>query len=251
MRPSAASAVIVVQWARHLGATVIGVVGSDAKVATARAHGLPRGAGARPRRSADRVKESVGGHGAHVVYDFGRQGHVFRVARFAAPARLDGDVTAMRRARCRRSRRSNWRRRGSLFLTRPTLFSYITQRRDLLRICARALRRDRSRCRAHRDRPDLPAARRATGAPRPRSPSHDRLDRTAALSNSSIKPVDRWLRRAAAWRPAAGAVRVPMRERGRRRRQVAQVREALAKEARCMRGRPTFPPARSSKRRAP
>jgi NADPH2:quinone reductase len=58
---------IVCQWAKHLGATVIGTVGSDAKAALARAHGCDHPI---PYENfAERVRAITDGEGVPVVYD--------------------------------------------------------------------------------------------------------------------------------------------------------------------------------------
>lgn len=122
---------LLVQWAHALGAHVVGVVGSPAKAALARAHGahevLLQGDGP----LAPRLREATQG-GAHVVYD--------GVGRDTFEASLDslrplgmmvtygnasGPVPPLAPLELGR--------RGSLFLTRPSLFHYIAARRDLLR----------------------------------------------------------------------------------------------------------------------
>ena len=60
---------IFCQWAKHLGATVIGTVGSDAKAALAAAHGCDHPVVYTRENFADRVLEITGGAGAHAVYD--------------------------------------------------------------------------------------------------------------------------------------------------------------------------------------
>ena len=60
---------ILCQWAKHLGATVIGTVGSDEKAALAKAHGCDHVIIYRRENFADRVKEITGGKGVPVVYD--------------------------------------------------------------------------------------------------------------------------------------------------------------------------------------
>ncbi|MGH6770124.1 MAG: quinone oxidoreductase family protein, partial [Xanthobacteraceae bacterium] len=60
---------ILCQWAKHLGATVIGTVGSDEKAATARAHGCDH-ALVTPREDfVARVREITKGEGVPVAYD--------------------------------------------------------------------------------------------------------------------------------------------------------------------------------------
>lgn len=60
---------ILCQWAKSLGATVIGTVGSDAKVAVARAHGCDHPIVYTREDFVARVKEITGGQGVPVVYD--------------------------------------------------------------------------------------------------------------------------------------------------------------------------------------
>ena len=122
---------IMVQWARHLGATVIGVVGSEAKVAPARALGCHEVLVNGRDPLAQRVKEISDGQGAHVVYDSIGQDTFFASLDALRPLGLmvtfgnaSGPAPAFAPLELAR--------RGSLFLTRPTLFNYITQRADLL-----------------------------------------------------------------------------------------------------------------------
>lgn len=60
---------ILAQWAKHLGARVIGTVGSAAKAATARAHGCDHVLVLDGADFAPRVRELTGGKGVDVVYD--------------------------------------------------------------------------------------------------------------------------------------------------------------------------------------
>ena len=60
---------IFCQWAKHLGATVIGTVGSDEKAELAAAHGCDHPIVYTRENFADRVLEITGGEGAHAVYD--------------------------------------------------------------------------------------------------------------------------------------------------------------------------------------
>lgn len=57
------------QWAKHLGATVIGTVGSDAKTALATANGYSQVVNTRDGDWAKCVREITGGQGVPVVYD--------------------------------------------------------------------------------------------------------------------------------------------------------------------------------------
>ena len=60
---------ILCQWAKHLGATVIGTVGSDAKAEVARAHGCDHPIVYTRESFVERVREITGGGGLPVVFD--------------------------------------------------------------------------------------------------------------------------------------------------------------------------------------
>jgi NADPH2:quinone reductase len=60
---------IASQWAKALGATVIGTVGSEAKMEIARAHGCAHVINSSTENVVARVKEITGGKGVPVVYD--------------------------------------------------------------------------------------------------------------------------------------------------------------------------------------
>jgi len=60
---------IACQWAKHLGATVIGCVGSEEKAELAKAHGCDHPILYRDENVPERVKEITGGEGVPVVYD--------------------------------------------------------------------------------------------------------------------------------------------------------------------------------------
>src|ERR687887_764011 len=60
---------IACQWARALGATVIGTVGSDVKAELARAHGCDHVIVYTRERFVDRVKQITGGAGVRAAYD--------------------------------------------------------------------------------------------------------------------------------------------------------------------------------------
>lgn len=118
------------QWAKALGATVIGTVGSSEKAALASAHGYDHVINYRTEDFVSRVKEITGGKGVDVVYD--------SIGKDTFPGSLD----------CLRPR-GLWAsfgqssgpidpfnigilsQKGSLYATRPTLFIYIASRADL------------------------------------------------------------------------------------------------------------------------
>ena len=121
---------ILAQWARALGAQVIGVVGSDAKAAVAREHGCHHTLVLGRDDLAARVREFTGGQGAHVVYDSIGKDTFFASLDCLRPLGLmvsygnaSGPVPPVAPLELAR--------RGSLFLTRPTLFHYIARRADL------------------------------------------------------------------------------------------------------------------------
>ena len=123
---------ILVQWARHLGAQVIGVVGSEAKVDAVRALGCRDVLVSGRDDLAARVRELAGGQGAHVVYDSVGKDTFFESLDCLRPLGLmvtygnaSGPVPPVAPLELAR--------RGSLFLTRPVLFTYLPRRADLLR----------------------------------------------------------------------------------------------------------------------
>lgn len=120
---------IACQWARALGATIIGTVSSDAKAELARANGCTHVINSKTEDFVARVAEITGGKGCDVVYDsIGKdtyQGSLqclkprglwvsFGNASGPVPA---FDLTLLK---------------GSLFATRPSLFAYTASRKDLL-----------------------------------------------------------------------------------------------------------------------
>jgi len=123
---------IAAQWARHLGALVIGVVGSDAKAAIALEHGCHHALVLGRDDLAARVRELTGGLGAHVVYDSVGKDTFFASLDCLRPLGMmvsygnaSGPVPPVAPLELAK--------RGSLFLTRPTLFHYIARRVDLER----------------------------------------------------------------------------------------------------------------------
>ena len=171
---------ILVQWARHLGATVIGVVGGEAKATIARGLGCHEVLVLGRDDIAARVKEITGGAGAHVVYDsvgkdtfFGSLDALRPLGLMVSYGNAFGTGAAARAAGTRPSRLAVPDPAGAVQLHHPA--------RRPAALGTGTVRRDRSRQRPDRDRPDLCAARRATGAPRPAGAAHDRFDRAPAL----------------------------------------------------------------------
>ena len=122
---------IMCQWAKALGATVIGTVGSEHKAELARANGCDHPIVYTRENFARRVRELTDGEGVPVVFDsIGKDTFMdslaclrplglmvsFGNASGAVPP-VDIGVLA---------------RMGSLFLTRPTLFTYAARRSELL-----------------------------------------------------------------------------------------------------------------------
>ena len=121
---------ILCQWAKHLGATVIGTVGSEEKAAVARAHGCDHPILYRTENVVDRVREITGGAGVPVVYDSVGKDTFASSLDCLAPLGLmvtfgssSGPVPPVDVAVLSA--------KGSLFLTRPTLFTYTAKRADL------------------------------------------------------------------------------------------------------------------------
>jgi len=125
---------ILCQWLRHLGATIIGTVGSEAKVGIARDAGCtyPLVLGSDNRRELPaKVKELTGGAKLPVVYDsIGKD--TFDVSlECLAPFGLmvlfgasSGPVPPFDLQRLASG--------GALYVTRPTLGVYVAKREDLL-----------------------------------------------------------------------------------------------------------------------
>jgi len=121
---------ILGQWARHLGATVIGTAGSAEKIALATAHGFDHVINYRQQDFVERVREITGGKLCDVVYD--------SVGKDTFPGSLDclrprgmfvsfgqssGPIPPFNMALLSQ--------KGSLYATRPTLFTYTSRREDL------------------------------------------------------------------------------------------------------------------------
>jgi len=120
---------ILCQWAKHLGATVIGTVGSDEKAKLAAGHGCAHTINYSREDFVARVKEITGSKGVPVVYD------------------SVGQATFMKSLDCLRPRGlivsfgqssgivppfgiNILAAKGSLYLTRPTLATYAARRED-------------------------------------------------------------------------------------------------------------------------
>lgn len=126
---------IACQWARALGVTMIGTVGSDEKGALAKAHGCAHVINYNSENFALRVKEITGGKGVPVVYDsigndtfFGSLDCLSPLGMMVSFGNASGPVPPFGL--------SELASRGSLFITRPSLMSYTAKRVDLLAMAA-------------------------------------------------------------------------------------------------------------------
>jgi NADPH2:quinone reductase len=128
---------VLVPWARHLGATVIGTAGSPDKVARARAIGCHHAIDYRGQDFVAEVRRLTEGRGVDVVYDaVGRDtfmksldclrplGMMVSYGNASGPPPPVEPLVLGNK--------------GSLFLTRPSLFHYTARREDLL-LAAKAL----------------------------------------------------------------------------------------------------------------
>lgn len=120
---------LVCQWAKALGATVIGTVGSDEKAAIARAHGCDHPINYNREDFTARVREITHGAGVPVVYDsIGKDTFtksldcLAPLGMFVSFGNASGPLPPIDS--------SEFAGRGSLFFTRPTLFTYIARRAD-------------------------------------------------------------------------------------------------------------------------
>ena len=81
---------IACQWLKHLGAVVIGTVGSAEKAELATAHGCSHTINYQEENVVARVKEITGGDGVSVVYDSVGKGHLRGLAGLPGAAGHDG-----------------------------------------------------------------------------------------------------------------------------------------------------------------
>lgn len=128
---------IVCQWAKHLGATVIGTVSSDEKAALAKAHGCDHPIIYTREDFVARVKEITGGKGVDVVYDsVGKDTFLKSLdclkkrGMMVTFGQSSGKIEAFDTGLLAQ--------KGSLFLTRPSLFAYVSTRDELM-ACANEL----------------------------------------------------------------------------------------------------------------
>jgi NADPH2:quinone reductase len=128
---------LLVQWLKHVGAKVIAVAGSPEKVAMARAHGADHGI-VQDASLAAQVRDLTGGRGVDVVFDgvgkatfeasldsLKKRGLHISYGNASGPVgEVDFSILA---------------RKGSLFVTRPTLFDYYLTRAEIEKFGGRVL----------------------------------------------------------------------------------------------------------------
>lgn len=118
---------IACQWAKHLGVTTIGTVGSEEKAELAKAHGCDHIIYYNKENVAERVRELTDGAGVPVVYDA------------VGASTLDGSLDSLRPRGMLVSFGNasgpitnfnlvTLSQKGSLYVTRPTLFNYVSTR---------------------------------------------------------------------------------------------------------------------------
>jgi NADPH2:quinone reductase len=123
---------IACQWARALGVTMIGTVGSDEKAAIAKAHGCAHTIVYTRESVAERVREITGGRGVPVVFDsVGKdtlqasldslqvRGTLVSNGTSSGPVLIDSTLLAVK---------------GSLWVTRPAMVHYATPRAHMLKM---------------------------------------------------------------------------------------------------------------------
>lgn len=120
---------LVCQWAKALGATVIGTVSSDDKAQIAKAHGCDHPIVYTREDFTARVREITNGAGVPVVYDsIGKDTFsksldcLAPLGMFVSFGNASGPLPPIDS--------SEFAGRGSLFFTRPTLFTYMGKRAD-------------------------------------------------------------------------------------------------------------------------
>ncbi|WP_315806718.1 MULTISPECIES: quinone oxidoreductase [unclassified Bradyrhizobium] len=122
---------ILSQWAKHLGATVIGTVSSDDKASLAQAHGCGHTIVYTREDFVKRVDEITGGKKVPVVYDSVGKDTFLKSLDCLAPlgvavlfGQSSGAVEPLNLGLLAQ--------KGSLFVTRPTLFTYAAKRDNLV-----------------------------------------------------------------------------------------------------------------------
>ena len=122
---------LLVQWAKRLGATVIATAGNDEKAELVRAHGADHVIVYTRENFTERTRALTNGRGVDVVYDsvgratfLGSLDSLRPLGLMVSFGNASGKVEPFDIGLLAQ--------KGSLFLTRPTLFTYIAKREDLL-----------------------------------------------------------------------------------------------------------------------
>ena len=123
---------IACQWARAIGVTMIGTVGSDEKAEIARAHGCTHVINYKRENFVERVKEITEGRGVPVVYDsvgkdtfmgsldcLQKRGTLVSNGTSSGPVVFDVTLLAAK---------------GSLWITRPAMMDYALPRPNMLKM---------------------------------------------------------------------------------------------------------------------
>ncbi|OFA04400.1 quinone oxidoreductase [Duganella sp. HH101] len=121
---------IACQWAKVMGVTLIGTVGSEEKAALATENGAHHVINYNKENFTERVKEITGGKGVSAVYDsigkdtfMGSLDCLQPLGTMVSFGNASGPVPPFSL--------SELANRGSLFITRPSLMSYMAKREDL------------------------------------------------------------------------------------------------------------------------
>jgi NADPH2:quinone reductase len=131
---------IACQWAKALGATVIGTVSNDAKAALAKAHGCDHVILYSREDVAKRVREITGGEGVAVVYDgVGKDTFMGSLDSL----RLRGTMVSFGNASGPVAPFDPLllSAKGSIFITRPTLAHYTAKRAELEELAGELMER--------------------------------------------------------------------------------------------------------------
>jgi NADPH:quinone reductase len=122
---------IACQWAKHLGATIIATAGSDEKCKLAKAAGATHTINYKTENFVERVKEITGGKLCDVVYDsVGKDTYpmsldcIKPLGLFVTFGNASGSIAGIDPGILGA--------KGSLYVTRPSLMSYVASRADLV-----------------------------------------------------------------------------------------------------------------------
>ena len=175
---------ILSQWAKHLGATVIGTVSSDEKAKLAKAHGCDHVIIYTREDFVKRVDEITGGKKVPVVYDSVGKDTFLKSLDCLAPlgvAALFGQSSGA----VEPLNLGLLAQKGSLYVTRPTLFTYAAKRENLVAMANELFDVVQVRRGQDRGAPDLSAEGRRQGACRSRRAQDHGIDRSHGVIASS------------------------------------------------------------------